>query len=66
MVMEDDLLVKIRYNQDYVDQDYELLSYDNITKNLTSISHYIKGEYMGITNFEYADGYLVSVIFVGV
>ena len=29
MVMQDGLLVKIRYNQD-VDQDYELLSYDNI------------------------------------
>ena len=65
MVMQDGLLVKIRYNQD-VDQDYELLSYDNITGNLTNISHYIEGEYMGITNFEYADGDLVSVIFVGV
>ena len=65
MIMQDGLLVKIRYNQD-VDQDYELLSYDNITGDLTNISHYIKGEYMGITNFEYADGDLVSVIFVGV
>ena len=64
MVMQDGLLVKIRYNQD-VDQDYELLSYDNITGNLTNISHYIKGVYMGITNFEYADGDLVSVIFAG-
>ena len=64
MVMQDGLLVKIRYNQD-VDQDYELLSYDNVTGNLTNISHYIEGVYMGITNFEYADGDLVSVIFAG-